>query len=268
MDNNSINKIALIGAGNVATQLGKAFKRSGKSVIQVYSRSKSTAEMLSEVVGAESISDIYQLTNKADLYVISVPDNAITNVLSDIRLKDRLLVHTSGALPMDVLSVASLNIGVFYTLQTFSKEKDIEFKDTPICIEANTTSNKNLLFELAEEISENVRYLDSDLRKIAHLAAVFANNFTNYMYTIALDILEKHNLPFDLIRPLINETAEIIKNNRAYEMQTGPAIRNDEETVRKHLEYLKAYPEYQQIYDMITKSIMTRHKKANEDDKL
>ncbi len=151
---------------------------------------------------------LQDIVPEADLYIISVADNALDELISQLYLNDKLVVHTSGSVQMDVLKKASRNYGVFYPLQTFSKSKDVEFRSIPICLEANKDANLHKLTELAKRISENVQVIDSEQRKKLHLAAVFACNFPNFMYSIAEEITRQANIDFEILRPLIKETAE------------------------------------------------------------
>lgn len=255
-----IQNIVMIGSGNVATHLAEVFYWKGKKISQVYSRDPEHAKQLANKVGSEAIDDLFSLTTDADLYIIAVPDKSIEEVAGKLLLKDKLLVHTSGSVAMEALSGASLNYGIFYPLNTFSKEKGIDFSNTPICIEGNTTSNKEKLVRLGKVISGDVRIITSEERQIIHMAAVFVSNFTNHMYGIAEDILESHELPFDILKPLIMETAQKIWKHKPADAQTGPAVREDISTIDTHMEILGKFPEFKKIYEMMTKDIVRRRK--------
>ena len=164
---------------------------------------------------------------------------------------------------MMVLSGASSYIGVFYPLQTFSKEKRINFSDIPICIEGNTVENEEKLLQLARLISRKVLPLDSAQRKVLHMTAVFACNFSSFMYTIAEDLLKKHNIPFSLLKPLIQQTASLARHEDVFSRQTGPAVRGDSKIMEEHLEMLAKHGVYMEIYDLISKSII-KHKHKND----
>ncbi len=202
-----INSIVLIGAGNVATQLGKAFHRQGKSIVQVFGHSQSADEDLVAQTGAFAISNPDQLTADADLYFQAVPDDEIPKIAGTLNFQDQLLVHTAGSVGLDTLKNASSRHGFFYPLQTFSKSRDIGFSDIPICIETYCKDVCYALVALAKEISNDVRKIDSIQRQSFHLAAVFAANFTNHIYHMANEILREASISFDIIQPLILETA-------------------------------------------------------------
>ncbi len=251
----SSQKIVIIGAGNVATQMGKAFYTAGYTILQVYSRSLKPATTLAKKLNATPITDLKKLDQNAALFLVSVKDDAISRVAKQIKIKEQLIVHTSGTVEMNVLKKCSRNFGVFYPLQTFSKEKNVDFDVVPVCIEANNKKSISSLQSLAKSISSNIQQIDSKQRKILHLAAVFACNFTNHMYTIASAILLQHNLSFDLLKPLIAETAEKIKNGDPYKMQTGPAIRKDQKTMNAHLKLLAKDKQLKTIYKLVSDHI-------------
>ena len=257
-----IENAVIIGAGNLATQLALALNEKGIPVNQVYSRKIKSASELAEKVNASFTGDLSQLIPEADLYVIAVKDSAIPEVLENLRLNEtRLIVHTAGSVPMNVIDGFSLNYGVFYPLQTFSKSRKIDFSNIPICIEANHPANLMKLQELAEKLSDNVHQINSGERKTLHLAAVFTNNFVNHLYAIGADILHDKKLSFDLLKPLIHETASKIETLQPAEAQTGPARRNDQRIIRAHLKMLQDKPEYQKIYSFVTESIFQVYQK-------
>lgn len=251
-------KISIIGSGNLATQLGLALYNEGYLISQVFSRNKKNAEMLSKKLKSKAITDLKKLSKDSSIYIIAVKDDAIESVAKQLKLKDQIVVHTSGSVSMDVLKKTSKNYGVFYPLQTFSKEKQASFKTIPICIEANNSSTSTTLQYFAKNISGNVQKVNSEQRKKIHIAAVFACNFSNHMYAIAEQILAKDKLSLDLLKPLIEETANKIKENKPSKVQTGPAMRNDKKTMDAHLKLLKKEKDLQKIYELISKSIIKK----------
>ena len=257
-----IENIVIIGSGNLATQLALALDEKGIHVKQVYSRSLESARILAEKVNAGFTNDLLQLDTNADLYVIAVKDTAIQEVLENIRLReDQLIAHTAGSVPMNILEGFTANYGVFYPLQTFSKSRKVDFSDIPICIEANHPSNLMELENLGKKLSKTVSQINSDERKTLHLAAVFTNNFVNHFYSIGAEILHDKKLDFELLKPLIRETAAKIETLHPVEAQTGPAKRNDQTIIGLHLKMLQNKPEYQKIYSFVTESIFQVHQK-------
>ncbi len=248
-------KIVIIGAGNVASQLSSALKQSKHNIVQIYSKHTSSAGRLAKSLNCSFTNNPLEIVNDSDLYIIAVNDDAVTEVVQQLRLKDKIVVHTSGSVEMNILNPSSKNYGVFYPLQTFSKNNKIDFKTIPICIEASNASVLKTLQLIAESISNNVQKINSEQRKTIHLSAVFACNFSNHLYSIALDILASADLSFDILKPLIEETAKKIKNNPPGEMQTGPAARNDKKTMNNHLKMLSDNKDYQQLYKLMSKSI-------------
>lgn len=255
--------IVFIGAGNVATHLSKALQDAGNKIIQVISRTEQSAKILASDLNCEYSDDITKINPDCDLIIISVGDKQIHEVLSKLRADDKMIVHTSGSLEMNLLSKVSRNFGVFYPLQTFTKNTKVDFFSIPVLIEANSDENQDFIKGVASEISSDVRVISSDQRKIVHLAAVIVNNFTNLNYTVAEYLLAENNLPFDVLKPLIMETARKVMTERPSQIQTGPAYREDDETILKHIEILSGNLGYKEFYEVMTKAI-TYHKKENE----
>src|SRR6201996_7592800 len=218
-------RITLIGSGNVATHLGAAFKNAGHRIVQVYSRNEQNAALLGYHIGAEAISDLNNINPETDIFIIAVSDDAIAGVTEQLAQYDKLIAHTSGATDLYTLLAFTDNAGVFYPLQTFSKTKEVDFRSVPLCVEGVVDAIVNTLKELAQTISNNVYLISSAQRKTLHLAAVFACNFPNYLYGVAQDLLGAQNIQFDLLKPLILETAEKVQQQFPPDVQTGPAIR-------------------------------------------
>jgi predicted short-subunit dehydrogenase-like oxidoreductase (DUF2520 family) len=249
-------RITIIGSGNVATHLAAAFKNAGHRIVQVYSRNLDNAALLAYHVKAEPIDDLAQIDAETDLFVISIKDDAIGLVAEQLAIHQKLMVHTSGATDMYALLAFSDNVGVFYPLQTFSKTKEVDFRTVPLCIEAADQTIAKTLKELAQTISNSVYDIDSAQRKTLHLAAVFACNFPNYLYNIAQQIMAQHQLDFNLIRPLILETAQKVQTALPATVQTGPAVRGDETTMNNHLQLLSDNAGLQQIYTLLSQGII------------
>jgi predicted short-subunit dehydrogenase-like oxidoreductase (DUF2520 family) len=253
-------KIAMIGAGNLATRVALELHNQGIEILQVYSRTVTSALTLAKMLGCSYVTRPDKITSEADIYLISVSDMALTDVLKQMNFSNKLIAHTAGSIPMKDLAVFSSNYGVFYPLQTFSKFRDVTFSRIPFCIEANTPENEQVLCDLAATISKDVRLINSEQRKQLHLAAVFASNFTNHMYAVAAELLQEKDIPFDIIRPLIAETASKIKNMTPRAAQTGPAIRKDKNVMSMHTDMLNSNPRLKKLYGQISDSIFEYHK--------
>ncbi len=252
-----MNKVVVIGSGNVATHLSLALNKSGINIVQVWSKSLTNARLLAIEVNALFTNNLNDLVGNADLYIISIKDDAITSVLEQFPHKHKNIIHTAGSIAMEVLKPYSENCGVLYPLQTFSKNKTVDFKEIPVLIEANTYLLERQLTQLAEGISNKVSSASSEQRKYLHIAAVFACNFTNYFYALAQQMLEDKALEFDLIRPLILETAQKAMLHSPAAVQTGPAVRKDQKVVNAHIELLKDNPALQKLYADLSERIMT-----------
>ena len=249
--------VIIIGAGNVATHLYKAFNTAeGIVVKQWYNRSIEQLQPFKNDV--EITNDISSL-KAADVYIIAVSDDAIGDLSEALPFNNRLVVHTSGSVSMHDLDKKNER-GVFYPLQTFSKDVDLKFSEVPICIEIEHKSNFQILKDLASAIGSAHYKVNSEQRSVLHLAAVFVNNFTNQLYRIGHEITESKSADFNILKPLIKETANKIETLSPYLAQTGPAKRNDKRTLKKHLKALEK-DIHKDIYELLTKSIKQTHGK-------
>ena len=253
-------EIVLLGSGNIATHLGKAFKMAGQNIVQVWSRSIEKATELADSVGGNAVLDLSEITSSADLYILAINDDAIRTIAEQLNIGRGLIVHTSGTTGLEILEGIADRTGVFYPVQTFSKAKAVDLRQVPIAIEGNSLEVTDFLHSLASRLSEKVFEMDSLQRRTLHAAAVFACNFTNHMYVLANDLLKDQSLSFDLLRPLIAETALKIQSADPATVQTGPAIRNDQSTMDKHLELLSAKPSVMELYEMLSQSIINYQK--------
>lgn len=247
-------KIVCIGSGNVGTHMANAFKENEADIVQVWSKDPANAATLAFETGAQAIAHLEDIDLNADLYLIAVKDDAIAKVVKSLKTVNGLVVHTSGATDMNVLSGIK-NYGVFYPLQTFSKEEPIDFIHVPLCLEANNAENLSALRLIAVKLSPLIYEVNSEKRKILHLAGVFACNFVNHMYRLSQQIVEKQGLDFEILRPLIMETAVKAQNALPEDVQTGPAARNDKQTILKHEELLQKSPHLLEIYKILSNSI-------------
>lgn len=249
--------VAVIGAGNVAQHLILAFQKAKDiQLVQVLARKP---KQLTNLLGSHGIVTEYSQLKEVDLYIIAVSDNAIATVSSQIPFKNKLVVHTSGSMELNVLDSKNRK-GVFYPLQTFSKAKPLDFSQIPIALEAENESDYTVLETVANAISTQVHHINSEQRKALHIAAVFVCNFTNHLYKIGNDICIENNLSFDLLKPLILETADKIITLSPTDAQTGPAKREDTVTINAHLSFLKNHTQ-KDIYKLLTQSIIDNGKK-------
>jgi predicted short-subunit dehydrogenase-like oxidoreductase (DUF2520 family) len=250
----SIQSVVIIGSGNVATHLGNVFKQGGFHIDVVYSRDQHKAAKLANMLGAIPYSQLDLLPTHADLYLIAVKDSAIEEVANKLPLVNGLVVHTSGTTPLTVLQKHK-HAGVFYPLQSLSKNNPVSITDIPVLIEAKQESDISILESLAKKCGTTSLSITSEDRQIVHLAAIFANNFSNYMYTIAEQILGTKGISIDILKPLILETARKVQHNSPSEVQTGPAIRNDIPTMEMHIKLMEMMPKYRRIYETLSKGI-------------
>jgi predicted short-subunit dehydrogenase-like oxidoreductase (DUF2520 family) len=260
-----IQKIALIGAGKLATNFAFTLKKRGYTILQIYNRSRKAGMKLAEKVSAPYIDDLQELTHKADLYALAVNDSSLKEVSEKIHLRNQLIIHFSGTADISLLKDSSSNYGILYPVQTFTKRHATGFFNIPICIEAINTGSKEKLSAFAANLSDKIFKVSSNQRKIIHLSAIFASNFTNFMYAISEDLLTENNLPMNLLEPIIKKTTTNASRKNIFSLQTGPAIREDFEIIRTHLDLLSEQPDYKEIYRIITESII---KFKHQNDKL
>ena len=253
--------ISIIGSGNVATQFGKVFLKTGHTIVQVISSNVRSGKQLASRLKTSFSSTYADPNNQTDIFLIAVKDAQITEVVKSLIKTGKIVVHTSGSIDINVFKNKFRNYGVFYPLQTIKINRAVNFKKVPICLEASNEKTEEQLFKLADTISGNIYMLSSEQRLKVHLAAVFANNFTNHLYALAEKILNQNDLSFDLIRPLIEQTAKNSLRNSPATLQTGPAMRNDKITINKHLKLLEKDKELQKIYKLMTESIYKLNKK-------
>ena len=253
----SIKNIVIIGAGNVGTRLAHAFTKAGCSIVQVAGWRETSVKDLADSLNTGFTLSFENLIKGQDLYLIALPHKAMADVLPQLNLGNELLVHTSGSVPMDVLAPFAENIGVFYPLQTFSSLRRVDMTAVPLLIEANRIENEASLVSLGKKLSGNVSVANSMQRQRIHIAAVFAGNFSNHMYTLARKLMIDNGFDFELLVPLIRETALKAIEMGPEAAQTGPAARNDIDIIQKHLHMLQNDPELRDIYDLLSKSINT-----------
>ena len=249
--------VVILGFGNVGSHLFRVFESTPDiHVLQVYTRS-----VTQETQQKKITSNILEITPLADVYIAAVADDSIHHITSQLPFTNKLVVHTSGGAALQECSNNNRK-GVFYPLQTFSKNKALDFKDIPICVEAENKQDLSLLMNLGSLISQKVHPISSPERSMLHVAAVFVNNFVNELYHISEDILTKQQLDFNLLAPLIKETASKIESLSPALAQTGPAKRGDEKTIQIHQKLLTK--QQQEVYQLLTSSIQNRKTAQNE----
>lgn len=261
-----IKKIVLIGSGNLASQLGPVLVATGAEVVQVYSRRIAHARKLAKILNAPATNKIDKISTNADLFLFAISDGAIRSVAEQVskylpEKRKHIFAHTSGATPQLVFKGLSKHYGVFYPLQTFSKDRSADFSTIPFCIDGNRKLVRTKLSHLAKTLSPKVSLITDQQRAVLHVAAVFVNNFTNALFGAGKEILDQHNIPFQLLTPLILETAKKVQENPPLLMQTGPAKRGDQETIQGHLDLLSLTPDLQELYQKLSDLIIQQHKK-------
>lgn len=254
-------RVVMLGSGAVANALGAAFAASQCDLVQIYARNAAVGKALAEKCGCTWAGTPPELA-EADLYILAVSEPAINRLSSQLNFGSATVAHTAGSAPIEELAAKIKNKAVFYPLQTFTKGRNVDMQEVPILIEGSTPAALKCVREAASAISADVRQVNSADRRIVHLAAVFACNFSNHMYAIGEEMLQPIGQGFDLLKPLIRETArKAIETGAPKKCQTGPAVRNDFATRNKHSELLTSRPDYKNIYTALSSSIWEISKK-------
>ncbi len=253
--NSNLPSVCVLGCGNLGTHLVQALYHAGYPILQLFSRTVESATALSDLVGgAPFTTDLSKLTLSADLYICALKDSVLRDVLRKTPLKGKNIIHTAGSMPLSLLEEFTDEGGVLYPMQSFSKAKPVDFSEIPIFVEASTPEMMGKLTDMANHISKRVMPLDTEGRKQLHLAAVFASNFSNHMYSIANEQLSKLGLPFEVLLPLIDETSRKIHSLSPVDAQTGPAVRYDLNVLEAQKNRIDN-PLQQKIYELVSQSI-------------
>ncbi|MDR0537749.1 MAG: DUF2520 domain-containing protein [Tannerellaceae bacterium] len=247
-------KIVFIGAGNLATSMSIEMQRAGMTIVEVYSRTAEHAESLAKKLNCKGTSSLEDIQADADLYIFALKDSVLQEVIPQMKPNTGLWVHTAGSMPASVFEGHAARYGVFYPLQTFTKNRKVHLEGTPIFVEVNNPGDMKMLKKVAIALSGNAQEIDYSKRIYLHLAAVFACNFTNHMYAIAADILAEQGLSYEVLLPLIAETADKIRDLQPSKAQTGPAMRFDKDVMDKQLSLLSE-ANRQALYKLISQSI-------------
>lgn len=262
--------MVLIGAGRVATHLSQALSQAGLKIVQVYSRTETSASALADVLHCPFTTELDQVYADADYYLFSVKDAVLSRLVVSLasRCGRGCFLHTAGSMPLSVFEGLGLSrYGVFYPLQTFSHNRPLDMSAVPVFVEASSSALCEELMALAASFSSRVYPLSSASRRRLHLSAVFACNFVNHCYAVASDLLAEEHIPFEALLPLIDETAAKVHQLPPVEAQTGPAVRYDRNVLEAQMSLLQNDPLYRDIYELMSRSIHERAQKYNEANK-
>ncbi|MBC7390595.1 MAG: DUF2520 domain-containing protein [Opitutaceae bacterium] len=250
--------VSIIGCGNLAYHLSKNLENIGVNIINIYSRDiKKARKLVSELYNADAVDSLDFSLSPANIFFLCISDDAIQLVSNEILLPpNAILVHCSGSVSLGSIANSNSETGVFYPVQTFTKDRKINFIETPVCIEASSLKTENILEHLAKAMKSQPFFMNSQQRLTLHLAAVFACNFGNHLFSISKLILKEQNLPFSLLHHLIAETVQKAIENDPVKMQTGPAIRKDQKTMALHGELIGENLTWQKLYKLISSDIV------------
>lgn len=255
----SVQRISFAGSGNVAWHLASALFRAGFEIKSVYSRNAESAGLLAAAVGAKLVTSVSEIDRETDLLILALPDQVIPEFSAELKRIGKfqgIVAHTSGSQSLDVLSRNHNMAGVIYPLQSFTRKSAPDISVVPFCIEGSSPQVAEILAEVAGSLSADVRFIDSARRASIHLAAVFACNFSNYLYAVSDCLLTRSAVNPDILLPLIRETAGRLKGGDAASLLTGPAVRKDWSTIDKHLSMLQHYPDLVELYKTLSNHIV------------
>lgn len=252
-------RLSFIGTGNVASHLMNAFNNAQHEIVEIVSKNIQNAEHYAQLYNAKCIAEPNQLTDQVDFIFVCVNDSNIESIAKELVNHKACIVHTAGSVNIEVLNSDQHKSAVIYPLQTFSKNKHIEFANVPFFVECNDSNIRSNIKQLLDSIHANMHEADSKQRMSLHIAAVFACNFSNHLYSIAADILKENNLEFNVLQSLIQETVDKVQILDPNDAQTGPAKRNDLITLEKHLEFLKSNESYHSVYQLLSKQIKEKY---------
>jgi predicted short-subunit dehydrogenase-like oxidoreductase (DUF2520 family) len=255
-----LTTISFIGAGNVAWHLAIGLKNCGFRIGSIWSRNQKNSQELASKVEAKVALTVNCFDDASEMIIISVRDEALPGIANELMPGNRLVIHTSGAIGLNIFNMSTPRRGVLYPFQTFSKFVNLDLKKTPFFIEASTPSDLEEIHIVANRLSGKVLVADESTRKLIHIAGVFACNFSNYLYTIAYNLLQSEGLSFDILKPIIEETTRKAIENIPVEVQTGPASRGDTSIIKEHLNLLERFPEYQRLYKILSDKILEEFK--------
>jgi predicted short-subunit dehydrogenase-like oxidoreductase (DUF2520 family) len=247
-------KVVIIGSGNVATVLGRKILRAEHEITEVVSKNENHAKILADELHCDHSNNFVNISDQADLYIIAVSDNALTDLSIQLHFQNKIAVHTAGSVYKNILQDVSKNFGVLYPLQTLRKEIKTDL-EIPILIDGNTEDTLAVIEDFAKTISDNVQTADDDTRMRLHVAATIVNNFSNHLFALAEKYCDQQKIDFKLLVPLIEETAKRTEQFSPSQMQTGPATRRDMQTIETHLQLLENFSELKKIYELFTESI-------------
>ena len=255
-------RVVILGAGRVATHLAPSLVGVGYSLLQVWSRTESSARQVAEPLGVGYTTDLDAVIDDADVYIVCVADKALSEVAERISRranKTALFLHTAGSIGIEVWQQCGVkHYGILYPLQTFSKERAVDMREVSLFVEASSEEALAQTEALARSLSDKVFRADSKRRAQLHIAAVFACNFANAMYDAAYRLLAEEGIPFEVLLPLIDETAAKVHTLAPQEAQTGPAVRGDKVVMQRHLEALAGDERLREVYSLISEYIMNR----------
>jgi predicted short-subunit dehydrogenase-like oxidoreductase (DUF2520 family) len=247
-------KVVIIGSGNVATVLGRRILRAEHEIIEVISKNETNAKSLADELHCDYSNNLVNISDHSDFYIVAVSDNVLADLSAQLQFQNKIVVHTAGSISKNILQNVSNNFGALYPLQTLRKEIKTDFK-IPFLIDGNTEETLVVVDDFAKTISDNVQTADDNTRLQLHVAATIVNNFSNHLFALTENYCNQQKIDFKLLIPLIEETAKRTEQFSPLQIQTGPAIRHDVQTVQSHLKQLANFPELKKIYELFTESI-------------
>jgi predicted short-subunit dehydrogenase-like oxidoreductase (DUF2520 family) len=247
-------QIVIIGAGNIAHFFASRLLSKGHQIVQIYSRTKAHGTSLAELTGAEVTDSLQDIDTGADAYILAVKDDALPEVTAQLRLHNKVLIHCAGAVPLSVLDTKTVHTAVIWALYSIQKY-NLPREEVPLIVESGSDIAREVALNIARDISLLVVEADYAQRQALHLNAVLVNNFSNHLMAVAQAICKSNDVSFEILQPIIRQTANQVVGTEHAAIQTGPAIRKDVSTMQHHLALMHSHPEWQRMYEAISASI-------------
>jgi predicted short-subunit dehydrogenase-like oxidoreductase (DUF2520 family) len=248
----------IIGSGNVGTVLGRVLKAKGYTIRQVYSRTAEHARLLADELGAVAVFTPGSIDKEADIYLLTITDNAVASVAAQISVGDKLVVHTAGSISKEILKDSSSSYGVLWPMKMIRTTMP-ELGAVNMVIDGNSTAVVQQIQQLARQFSDHITVADDSKRVKMHLVAAVVSNFTNHLYHLSADYCLQEQIDFALFYPIIEETARQVQDAHPREVQAGPAYRKDTRTIDAHIQLLLQYPALKELYEKLTNSILQKN---------
>lgn len=253
-------KLVIVGSGNVGYHVGQRLHQAGYVINQVFSLTPQHGKSLAEKVDSTFTNDVTKIVSDADVYIVCVKDDAMENVINALKIENKIVLHTAGSVPKNISKRTDIHQGVLYPLQSFNRNAEVSWENVPVFVDGDNDDVIRAATELGNALTGNVKQANDEQRLRVHIAAVFANNFSNHCLAIGQKLLEESGYDFDVLKPLVEATFKRLRRSNPSDVQTGPSMRGDVKTVDKHLNALVAHPNWKELYRYLSDDIRNANK--------